>query len=178
MFIFTWKIMDLKFFQILMRLLHSCIIRYWKVGECSCTWKAEPEKVVLLVLPHAGVPRCQVAGLDIVAVVVVVVLVFLGGHHEQLGLLHLNYPQQGRGIDSRVLVSGHDSLFVSKNLMFYNNYYSSDLTITYLVSYRLSLVVQADLRCHWLGGNITNYWAIRYSEIQHRVNHWCFLPLE
>ena len=82
--------------------------------------------------------------------VVVVVLVFLGGHHEQLGLLHLNYPQQGRGFDSRVLVSGHDSLFVSKNLMFYNNYYSSDLTITYLFSYRLSLVVQADLRCHWV----------------------------
>ena len=143
----------------------------------GCTWKAEPEEVVLLVLPHAGVHRCQVAGVDFVAVVVVV-LVFHGGHHEQLGLLHLNFPQQGRGVDSRVLVSGHDSLFVSKNLMFYNNYYSSDLTITYLVSYGLSLVIQADLRCNWLGGNITNYGAIRYSEIQDRVHHCCFMPFE
>ena len=97
------------------------------------------------------------------AVVVVVVLVFLGGHHEQLGHLPVKYLMLGHGVDSRVLISGHDSLFVSKNLMFYNNYYRSDLTITYLVSYRLSLVVQADLRCHWLGGNITNSGNIRYS---------------
>ena len=69
------------------------------------------------------------------AVVVVVLLVFLGGHHEELGRLPVKYPEPGHGVDSRVLISGHDSLFVSKNLMFYNNYYSSDLTITYLVSY-------------------------------------------
>ena len=97
------------------------------------------------------------------AVVVVVLLVFLGGHHEQLGHLHVKYPKLGHVVDSRVLISCHDSLFVSKNSMFYNNCYRSDLTITYLVSYRLSLVVQADLRCHWLGGNIANSGDIRYS---------------
>jgi len=56
-----------------------------KFSKDPQAWKAQPEKVVLLVLPHARVPPCQVAELLLVAGIVVVVLLLLGGHHEQLG---------------------------------------------------------------------------------------------
>ena len=87
------------------------------------------------------------ARLVLVAVVVIVVLVFLGGHHELLGLLHAKYLLAGQGVVRsffKVCIFGKDTLLLLLYSMFcYNLNIAADLrfTITSPVSYRLSQLV-------------------------------------